>query len=1020
MLVRPIRWQQSDSNRRAVKRRCVQARAHSAPSARVGGSRVHTDSESVPGFLSRSGGVFTLAIVIAATGWLGFENVASTQRSIMRNAIPTMREAQSLAQVNAGIVASSGRLARAASDQERAEIENFLATESNKLSELVDRLTSREFDRDDMENVAIVVKQITDKLLEQNELVRRRIHLHDQAAALSGDLLEAADQLTELSESLVANAASGATATSVGLYDVIETAKSPELPFQALDRLIEVDLDGMERMFELRVRSARVASFVAQLNREVRPPQISELEGALQENLDVLARRLADINDPGRQAQAATLLDVIVAATSREDPESLFSLRLAELEAARLINERVAENTVLAESLTAAVSTLVERSGQVIDLATARAEGSLRSSRRLFLSIAAGTAVVVLVMFWFFLQRSVIRRLRQLEFATRAIAAGDLSRPAFIDGNDELAEMGAALEVFRDNAVQKQTLEVQLRRHQQELEQLVGERTRQLEETNERLAETVEQHAAARERAEEASTVKTAFLATMSHELRTPVSGMLGMAQLLEEAGLDAGQQEYVHALRTAGNSLLNIVNDILDMSKFESGGVRLDNRPFDLQPMVVDLVALMRSPAEKKGLELSYAVDPDLETVVVGDEDRVRQVLTNLLSNATKFTDSGQIELSLESGSRHDAECFNVLFTVTDTGVGIPNSLQESIFEPFTQVDASTSRRQGGTGLGLAISRRLVEAMGGSIAVVSEKRQGTEFRVEIPFRPAPDAVIETRAPSDMASRLAPITVLLVEDDDVNRMVTKRFLEREPHRVIEASSGLEALRLLENRELRPDVILMDIGLPGMDGLETVRQIRALRDGRFDGVPVIAMSAHVFREEIDEYLNAGMDGYIGKPFACRELMETLAGLRDDRPPAVSVPSRRLLPQIVDSLHLRQDAAAIGASAVDEIVELFLSSSQESLRNFAAAVNSGEWKRAAAVTHRLKGSAASLGLEALRAESGRLESRYRQGEPVAGEPEGLSELLEATNEALRDAWIDIRESVRDPQSEKRSSV
>jgi len=418
-----------------------------------------------------------------------------------------------------------------------------------------------------------------------------------------------------------------------------------------------------------------------------------------------------------------------------------------------------------------------------------------------------------------------------------------------------------------------------------------------------------------------------------------------------------------------------------------------------------------MRSPAEKKGLELSYSVDPDIERVVVGDEDRVRQVLTNLLSNATKFTDSGRIELSAEPGARHDSECSDVVFTVTDTGVGIPESLLENIFEPFTQVDASIARRQGGTGLGLAICRRLVAAMGGSIAVASEKGQGTEFRVEIPFRAAPDTAIATRPQSAAVSSLAPITVLLVEDDDVNRMVTKRFLERDRHRVIAAASGQKALRLLEDPDLRPDVILMDIGLPGMDGLETTRRIRALPGGRFDGVPVVAMSAHVFREEIDEYLHQGMDGYIGKPFASRELVKTLARLRADQSPPVSLPARRSGPQVVDLRHLTQDAETIGVSAVDELVETFLVSSQKSLRIFADAVKGGEWHRAAAVAHRLKGAAASLGLETLRAESGRLESHYLRGETVPGEPESLDELLRTTSDALRSAWIGIRESARD---------
>jgi len=300
---------------------------------------------------------------------------------------------------------------------------------------------------------------------------------------------------------------------------------------------------------------------------------------------------------------------------------------------------------------------------------------------------------------------------------------------------------------------------------------------------------------------------------------------------------------------------------------------------------------------------------------------------------------------------------------------------------------------------------------MGGSIGVVSQKGRGTEFRVEIPFQSAPDAVVEVRDSDTPVRRRAPITVLLVEDDDVNRMVARRFLEGEGHCVIEAGSGFEALRLLESDPaLEPDAILMDIGLPGMDGTETARKIRAFPGGRFDGVPVVAMSAHVFREEIDEYLEAGMDGFIGKPFESRELMEALARLGENRFPVVSLPRRRLGLDLVDLHHLRQDADTIGLSAVDEIVELFLSSSKESLAAYADAASNGEWRRAADLLHRLKSSAASLGLEALRVEVGRLESQYRRGEAVPGEPGGLRDLLGESSEALRSAWISVRESTR----------
>lgn len=961
------------------------------------------------------GGAFALAIVIAATGWLGFERIASSQRSVIGNAIPTMREAQQLAEINAAIVASSGRLARSTSDADRAAVNEFLSVESRRLLDLVEAFRQRGFESGDMESLSRVVNEIRGNLIEENELVRRRIHLQDRAAAISGELIRAADELTELSESLVANSASSATATSAGLYDLMEVAASKERVYTALDRLVEVDLDGMERMFELRLRSARVASFVAQLNRETRPGQISELESGLANNLEILRRRLADINDPGRKAQAVALLDSVIDATRRDNPESLFNLRIEALGTMHEIDRLVALNATLARELTATVSRLVDWSGRIIDRSSARAEESLRSSRVAFLWIALGTTAAVLAMFWLFLQRDVIRRLRALESTTRAIARGDLSRSADLKGADELSSMASALNVFRDNALEKRRLERELVEHQQHLERLVGERTRQLEETNAQLAESVAQHAAARERAEQANRAKTTFLATMSHELRTPVGGMLGVTQLLEESAPEGSRREYIHALRTAGNSLLNIVNDILDMSKLESGGVRLEDRPFNPETMALDLIALMRSPATDKGLDLAYAIDPDIDPTVVGDEDRVRQVLTNLLNNAIKFTDEGSVELSLDRvESARGGHC-TIRFTISDTGIGIPVEMQENVFEPFIQVDSSVARRQGGTGLGLAICRRLVRAMGGRIDVHSEPGAFARFMVEIPFRTAAQSLADADPGDAPAPELEPLDVLLVEDDPVNRMVTRRYLENAGHRVREATSGIEALRVLD-REARPGLVLMDIGLPGMDGVETARRIRGHPQPGLSGLPIVAMSAHVFHDEIDEYLEAGMNAYLGKPFTPRQLMETLAVALRDESRGVSVPDPASGDLIVNSSQLKQDFDTLGEEAMGEIIDLFVVSSRKSLDEYVAACKTRDFPRAGAAVHRLKSSAGSIGLDALRAESARVEEACANARGLSGQPETLVRLVERSRSLLLDNWSELTRRAGDGEARR----
>ncbi|MFT5110805.1 MAG: two-component system sensor histidine kinase TorS [Parasphingorhabdus sp.] len=951
------------------------------------------------------GGTFTLAIIIAVTAWYGFENIAISQQSVIGNAIPTMREAQQLAEINAGIVASAGRLAKSTSEADRALVNEFLDGQSYRLLMLVDTLQQSGFDAESIRLLQNIVQEIRDNLIFQNELVGKRIRLQDEAGKLSSRLIRAADELTELSESLVANAASGATATSAGLYDLIETSDSSDSAFNALDRLVEVDLDGLERMFELRLRSARLGSYLAQANREVRLSQIQELERRLRLDLRILRRRLADVVDPGRKSQATHLLNQIDEATYHSNPESLFNLRVQALESNSAIDDLVALNNTLASNLTISTSKLVNDASRMIDRSTDRAERSLKSSRSTFLAIAVITALAVLILFWWFLQRRVIRRLKELEQTTRNIASGDLSSSLQLDGNDELASMASALNVFRDNALAREQLEVEIKDYQQHLEQLVSERTTELEQTNTRLADSVSQHELAREKAERANRAKTTFLATMSHELRTPVSGMLGTTQLLEQGGSSDDQSEYIHALRTAGGSLLNIVNDILDLAKFESGEVRLEYRPFDLATMALDLIALMKSPATDKGLELSFAIDPDIDSYLEGDGERIRQVLTNLLNNAIKFTDKGQIELIIELLNDNADNSCDIRFTVSDTGVGIPKALLDNIFEPFTQVDASIARKQGGTGLGLAISRRLVQAMGGKISVDSTPNKHTEFQVDLQLKKTTTPFSEYHTPVIHQRPQRPLKLLVVEDDPVNAMVTRRYLENTGHSVEPASSGFEAINKLKNSSKLPDVVLMDIGLPGLDGVETTRRIRADQNKQLCKLPIIAMSAHIFREEIDEYLNAGMNGYLGKPFNPDILLDTLARVMDDEPQTVSLTEKTVTVRLLDRSSLERDHDILGTSAIQEIVDLYLQSSKKCLQDYTLAFSITDHKQAAAAAHRVKSAAGSIGLDQLHNLSARLEQSHNQTELIENSDQLLLELIEKSTNALLVHWTSI---------------
>jgi two-component system sensor histidine kinase TorS len=813
-------------------------------------------------------GITALSLASGVAGWLILRDISATQSRINRQALPAVAAAQRTAETSARLVASAPALNAVRDEASRAAQEAELANLAADIKRSVSDASLASLDSATTDKLAGTVGALMHNLTAQNRLVKERLQLQRSFADRAERTIRAATAIVDLSETLVSNTSAGTSAVISGLYGLIDDPARREEAYQALDRLIEQDIYLLDRMWELRLRSSQIGLLANQLTRTTDRTEVAEIARGYEEHLRVVRRRVASIDDPVRREQAQDFLKILDAASGNAPVGfSLFGERL------RLIAigddlESVAEaNRDLSAQVSQVAQRMLDASQGAARTASAQAQQAVDAGLYVLLALSLIAVTLSGLIVWFYVERGIVRRLGALSGAMQKLTVGDLSVEVSEEGAKELRALSSAVVAFRDETRKRQALEVErarnheeLRRHREELQELVHQRTGELEQE-------VTRHAQAREAAEAASRAKSAFLATMSHEIRTPMTGMLGMLRILKEEELSSEQRKHVTVAANSGETLLAILNSILDYSKIESDKVTLDRQVFDPTDLMTGVVALMRPSAEEKGLALKLTLDRKLARHYAGDAGKLRQIVFNLVSNAIKFTEKGEITVKAAVTGKMD-NGDQLRLTVKDTGIGIAAEQQERIFDSFTQTDASVTRRFGGTGLGLAISRGLAQAMGGRLNVTSTPGKGSLFTLDIILAPAVVATPIRKGMSRKANGAGPaLKVLVVEDDAATRLVACQFLAMLGHKAQAVPDGYEAVARFG--EIAPDLVLMDISLPGKDGIATARELRSRTKA-----PIIAMSAHVFTDEVERYLASGMDAYVAKPLTLEALSEAI--------------------------------------------------------------------------------------------------------------------------------------------------
>jgi len=909
-----------------------------------------------------------LSALVGAAGYLANRYSIASHRALIQSNLPAAALAQKIATESAYLGSLAPSFARV---EDLADLDALSGSLQDGLAQLsadlgaVGTLGPVAAPGEAVPPVGRLAGTIADLSDAAHARIAASSDLNQRLAAASATL----DELKEIVSAQTDTARVRITSAIADLYAMTDGARTA-----MLGQLADEDFFVYDRHVELTGAVDAAGLMLMQLPAAADAAAIARAEAAMADKLALAGERVGYLASPAAQRRTSELLDLLKA---ERGPGGAFGLRRA-----RLAAESRQEG--LLAVVRSDVAALTSYTQGLLDRIQAEARTSLTSQETLNTRLAWGLVALVAlavlsgVYAWRYIRLHIVARLHKVSRHIAALGRGDYAHEIPVTGPDEIGRMERALDVLRQRAAQARQLS-------QTLEQTVLDRTGAV------VAE-MQAHDAARAEAEAASRAKTEFLAMMSHEIRTPLNGMIGMLRLLEDDLGEKSAKARATTARVSAEHLLTLTNDILDHADAQTRPLRAEDVHFDPRALVGQLGTLLQGAAQAKGLHVSVDLAPSLPRALLGDVAKIRQVMVNLISNAVKYTDRGDVTLFLDH-AHDEARGLHVLsFSVSDTGRGIAHEDLGRIFDLHGRARGAPGQVEG-LGLGLSISRRLTEALGGLLTVESEPGVGSRFTLTVPLAEGDFARVaestETLRPAQFGK-----SVLLVEDHPVNRLVARGYLERMGCTVREAETGAAALSAAGEGAF--DLVLLDIDLPDMPGGDVAAALRA-RGGAVP--PIVALTAHRVADTGPERARLAVDRILHKPVSPRELASVLGAQPTDTAP--SQDGAAVSPADDTLATLCADRDEIGAEVTRSIVAEYLADAARTVPGIERAAQSGDADAARRLAHRLKGAAANFRLAELCAQLARIEEAARTGAGTADAAEGLAACEARAAQALRAA-------------------